>query len=328
MGPGMMRRVVYQRFGPPEVLQLQEAAIPVPRPRQVRIRVFATTVTQAETNMRKGLPRWGRLLIGIIAPRRKFRTLGTEWAGVVDAVGIQVTRFRPGDRVFGFAGFHIGANADYLCQHEESSMVALPDGVGFREAAAAVDGPTTAMYFLEKARLQAGQRLLIIGASGSVGSFAVQIARQLGAQVTGVCSGSNAELVRRLGAHDVIDYTRESLEARGQSYDVVLDAVGKSSWSACRAVMASPAVFIDPTFAPQSLWRAIVQGPWTQRRVLLGMSVEKREALLKVARLLAEGQLDVHIDRTYPLEQLVDAHRHVDTGHKVGNVAIVLNDAA
>lgn len=325
MGTDTMRIAVYERFGPPEVLQLREAAIPVPRPRQVRIRVFATTVTQAETNMRKGLPRWGRLLIGIFGPRKKFRTLGTELAGVVDAVGREVTRFRPGDRVFGFAGFHIGANADYFCMDEEASLCLIPEGVSFADGAAAVDGPTTAIYFLDKARLQAGQRILIIGASGSVGSFAVQLAHRAGAFVTGVCSGKNSAFVRRLGADDVIDYTRESLEEHGgKGYDVVLDAVGKSSFAACRPVMAPRSVYVDPTFAPQSLWRAAVQGPWTKQRVQLGMSVEKRAALSEVARMLAERQLTVHIERTYPLEQLVEAHRHVDSGHKVGNVAVVM----
>lgn len=324
-----MRAVVYRRFGPPDVLQMQEVPIPVPRPRQVRIRVFATTVTQAESNMRQGRPLWGRLLIGLTGPRKKFRTLGTEFAGEIDAVGDEVTRFRPGDRVFGFAGFHIGANADYFCLPEDASVAPLPPGVSFTRAAAAVDGPTTALFFLrDKAKLQPGQHVLVVGASGSVGSFAVQLAHRMGAHVTGVCSGKNVDLVRRLGADAVIDYTAERLGARDERYDIVFDAVGKSSFSACRPVMRERALYLDPTFMVESLWRAMVQGPWAQQRVVLGMSVEKRDALVEVGELLAKGELEVCIEETYPLEQLADAHRHVDTGHKVGNVAVLLDEAA
>ncbi len=278
--------------------------------------------------MRQGRPLWGRLLIGLTGPRKKFRTLGTEVAGVIDAVGAEVTRFRPGDRVFGFAGFHIGANADYFCLPEDASVVSLPDGVSFTRAAAAVDGPTTALFFLrDKARLQAGQRVLVVGASGSVGSYAVQLAHRMGAHVTGVCSGKNVGLVRRLGADEVIDYTEEQLGARDERYDVVFDAVGKRSFTACRPVMRERALYLDPTFMLESLWRSVVQGPWTQQRVVLGMSVDKRDALVEVGELLATGALEVCIEHTYPLEHIADAHRHVDTGHKVGNVAVVVHEA-
>lgn len=231
--------------------------------------------------------------------------------------------------MFGFAGFHIGANADYICLPRDASIAPLPAGVSFTRAAAAVDGPTTALFFLrDKARLQPGQRVLVVGASGSVGTFAVQLAHRMGAHVTGVCSGKNVELVRRLGADAVIDYTEERLGARDDRYDIVFDVVGKSSFSACRPVMRERALYLDPTFMIESLWRAVVQSPWTKKRVVLGMSVDKREALVEVGKLLAKGELEVHIDHTYPLDRLPDAHRHVDTGHKVGNVAVLVHEAA
>ncbi len=328
MTNNMMRAAVFRRFGPPEVLQLQEVPLVVPRPGEVRIRVFATTVTQAEAQMRQGRPVWGRLLIGLTGPRRKYRTLGTEFAGVIDAVGAQVTRFRPGDRVFGFGGFHLGAHAEYVCLPETASVVALPAGVPFATAAAAVDGPTTALFFLrDKAGVTPGQHVLVIGASGSVGSFAVQVAKRLGAHVTGVCSGGNRPLVERLGADDVIDYTRERLTDRATRYDVVLDAVGKRSFAQCRCVMKDRACYVDPTFAPSSLARFVLQGPWAKQRVVLGMSVEKRAALVEVADLLARDELSVCIDETFSFDRLPEAHRRVDSGHKVGNVSVEVHAA-
>lgn len=320
-----MRAVVYHRFGPPEVLGLCELDTPIPGPEEVRIRVRATTVTAAESAMRRGEPLWGRILIGFLGPRRRFRILGTELSGEIDAVGERVTRFSPGEEVSGFAGFRIGANADYICLPQTASLAPKPRNKSHEEAAAAVDGASTALHFLrDRARLQPGQHVLIVGASGSIGTYAVQLAKHLGAEVTGVCSTRNLELVRSLGADHVIDYTRQD-PGRGEgAYDVVFDTVGKASFRACRRVMRPGSVYLStvPTLGNvlQQLWT-----PWLgTRRVVGGMSIEKREALLYLRELIEADELQIVIDRRYPLESIVEAHRYVDGGHKRGNVVISL----
>jgi len=318
-----MRAAVFERFGGPEVLEVREVERPEPRPGEVLIRVRATTVTAAESAMRRGEPLWGRILIGFFRPRRRFRTLGTELAGEVAAVGRGVTRWREGDAVYGFAGFDIGANADFMVLPEDASLALKPQNLSFEDAAAAVDGPTTALFFLrDRARLRPGQRVLVIGASGSVGSYAVQLAKHLGAEVTGVCSGRNVELVRSLGADDVIDYTREDYARTGRTWDVIFDTVGASSFGHAQPALSSRGAFlptaIDPINALQSLYT-----PWLGgKRVVGGMSVHKHDALVYVRDLLEREALRVVVDRRFALEDIVEAHRLVDTGRKRGNVPI------
>jgi len=247
-----MKAVVYRRFGSPDVLELCDVEPPRPSSDEVRIRVRATTVTSAECAMRRGRPWWGRLLIGLWKPRRRFRVLGTELAGEVDTIGDEVTRFAVGDRVFGFTGFRIGANADYICLPETASLEHIPAGIGYDEAAAVVDGASTAMFFLrDRAGLEAGQSVLIVGASGSIGTYAVQIARQLGAEVTGVCSTPNIALVRELGAHRVIDYTCEDPVAGQEAYDIVFDTVGKCSFTASKAALKPAGVYASTSITPK-----------------------------------------------------------------------------
>lgn len=320
-----MKAVMYRRFGPPSVLRVCEIDPPTPRAREVRIRVHATTVTSAECAMRRGRPWWGRLLIGLLRPRRRFRILGTELAGVVDAVGSEITRFEVGERVFGFAGFRIGANAESMCLPESASLARMPDGLGFEEAAAAVDGASTALFFLrDRAGLSAGQSVLIVGASGSIGTYAVQLAKWLGAEVTGVCSTRNVDLVRSLGADHVIDYTRADPVGRRHAYDVVFDTVGACSFGASKPALRPSGVYMSTMISPgalwQQLWTRLVPGP----RVLAGMSVEKTDALRLVGRLIEDGALQIVVDRRYPLERIAEAHRYVDTGRKRGNVVITV----
>jgi NADPH2:quinone reductase len=318
-----MRAVVYRRFGAPEVLELTERADPIPRPDQVRVRIRATTVTAAESAMRQGLPLWGRAIIGFTRPRARFRTLGNELAGVIDAVGRDVTRFKEGDEVFGFAGFDIGANADFLCLRESASLAPKPRSLDWGESAAAVDGTTTALFFLrDKARLREGQRVLIVGASGSVGTFAVQIAKLLGAHVTGVCSARNVDLVRSLGADDVVDYSTSDWTTLGRTWDVVFDTVDKSSFAHSKGSLTDRGTFLPTAVSPGS----VVHEPWTRllggKRLISGMSVEKSDALRYLREHLDDGRLRVVVDRRWPLEEVVEAHRLVDTGHKRGNVIL------
>jgi NADPH2:quinone reductase len=272
--------------------------------------------------MRRGEPRWGRVIIGFTGPRKRMRTLGTELAGEVEAVGNDVRRFRPGDQVFGFAGFNIGANAEYICLPERASLSLKPVNTSYDEAAAAVDGATTALYFLrDKARIGPGQRVLVNGASGSVGSYAVQLAKHFGAHVTAVCGPGNAELVRSLGADDVIDHTRQDFTSNTSSYDIVFDTVGKSSFAKCRRSLTEKGCYLPTTGLVNLLWM-LGTSTIRRRRVLTGMSVQKNDALAFVKQLIEGDQLTIVVDRRYPLEQIVEAHRYVDQGHKRGNVVV------
>lgn len=320
-----MRAAVYTKFGPPEVLELRDVPKPAPASDEVLIRVHATTVTSAEAAMRRGEPLWGRVVLGIFRPRLRMRVLGIELAGVIESVGARVTRFAPGDQVFGFAGFSIGANAEYMCLRETASLARKPLDKSFEECAAAVDGASTALLFLrDKAGIRAGQRVLVIGASGSIGTYAVQLARHFGAEVTGVCSTANADLVTSLGAHRIIDYAREDFTKSGETWDIVFDTVGKSSFSRCKSVLSDHGCFLATTGLHNYLLAA-----WTRlrggKRVLTGMSVDKTHALPLLTELIGTGALRVVIDRRYTLEEIVAAHRYVDTGRKRGNVVVTVS---
>ncbi|NRQ40109.1 NAD(P)-dependent alcohol dehydrogenase [Nonomuraea sp. NN258] len=319
-----MKAAIYTRFGPPEVLALHQVPKPEPREDEVLIQVRAMTVTSAECAMRRGEPLWGRIILGLRRPRKRMRTLGTELAGRVEAVGAKVTRFRPGDEVFGFTGFRLGANAEYVCLAQRASLELKPVNLGFEEAAAAVDGASTALYFLRKAGLRAGHRVLVYGASGSIGTYAVQLAKHFGAHVTAVCGPRNADLVAELGADEVIDYTKEDYSRSGARYDIVFDTLGKSSFAQARTVLTrqgryAPTTGLGNTFL--SLGTSLSRG----RKVVTGMSVDKNDSLALLKGLIEAEQLRVVIDRRYPFDQLAEAHRYVETGHKRGNVVITID---
>lgn len=319
-----MKAVVFAEYGSPEVLTLDDVAQPTPRDGEVLVRVHATTVTTAECLMRQGRPRWGRIIIGLRRPRKRIRTLGLELAGEVEAVGPGVRRFKPGDQVFGFTGFGVGAYAEYKCMPETGSLALKPANTTYPQAAAAVDGASTALFFLrDKAKLRGGQKVLVIGASGSIGTYAVQLAKHFGAEVTGVCSGRNADLVTSLGADHVIDYTTQDFTTTDATYDVIFDTVGRSSFAQCKDSLTRHGCYISTTGlhnAVLALWTSMIGG----KQVRSGMSVDKREALSYLRDRIEAGQLRIVIDRQYPLEQIVEAHRYVDTGRKRGNVVVTV----
>ncbi len=323
-----MNAVVYTKYGSPDVLQLKEVKKPTPKNHEVLIKIKATTVTAADGLMRRGEPAWGRLILGLTGPRRRFQIPGIELAGVVEAVGKDVTRFKPGDELFGFTGFGAGAHAQFTCMPETGSLALKPANLGFEEAAAAVDGATTALFFLrDKANVQSGQKVLIIGASGSIGTYAVQLARHFGAEVTGVCSGKNVELVKSLGADKVIDYTKEDFTQSRETYDIIFDTVTKSSFARCKNVLAQNGRYLPTTGLVNAFlvrWTALTGG----KRVISGMSIEKNDALAFLKGLIESEKLRIVIDKRYPLAQISEAHRYVDKGHKRGNVVISVTHGA
>lgn len=318
-----MRAMVQNSYGPPEVIVLQEIAKPSPGSKELLIRIQAAKVGPSDCAFRKGNPFMIKLLYGLSRP--KFAVGGTELAGVIDAVGKEVQHFKPGDRVLGMSVKNFGAYAEYKCLSEDSPLAVIPDNIAFEEAVGVCDGGATALTFLrDKAKLQRGQKVLINGASGAVGIYAVQLAKYYGAEVTGVCSAANEDLVRQAGADFVIDYTREDFTRADKAYDVVFDAVGKRSFSACKRVLTAKGVYL--TTAPrlsvllQMIWTSLLQG---KRAVFATAGLMQNKANLSFLMELARSRtLNVVIDRRYPLELLPDAHKYVETERKKGNVII------
>ncbi|MCB0154665.1 MAG: NAD(P)-dependent alcohol dehydrogenase [Anaerolineae bacterium] len=324
-----MKAVVYEQYGPPEVLQLREVEKPVPKDDEVLIKVHATTVTTGDVNVRNfvfvpaGFGLISRLMFGLNAPKKKI--LGVELAGEIAAVGPAVTRFKVGDAVFGLDGMRLGAYAEYKCMPESGGLVHKPGNVTYAQAAALPNGALTALTFLRNiAKIQPGQKILINGASGSVGTAAVQLAKAFGAEVTGVCSAANLALVQSLGADQVIDYTQEDFSQNGQRYDLIFDTVGKLSFAACKQSLTPKGLFLAGAGGlaefGQMLWTSLSGG----QKVRAGVSSERKEDLAFLTELIEAGQVKPVIDRCYPLEQIVEAHRYVDSGRKKGNVVITV----
>jgi NADPH:quinone reductase-like Zn-dependent oxidoreductase len=319
-----MKAVVCTKYGPPDVLKLREVEKPAPNANEVLIRVHATTVTSGDVRIRSStytpwfwLP--ARIMWGLTKPRRKIP--GNELAGEIEATGKDVTRFRKGDLVYGIiwdVSFG-GANAEYKCLREDEVAI-KPANMTYEEAAAVPIGGLTALHLLRKGNIQSGQKVLVVGASGSVGTFAVQLAKYFEAEATGVCSTTNLEMVKSLGADKVIDYTKEDFTRSGQTYDFVFDAVMKTSFSRSKSSLTQRGVYITVDWPLlQALWTSIVGS----RRVVFGIA-KRIEDLDFLRELIEAGKIRAVIDRHYPLEQIVEAHRYVETGHKKGNVVITV----
>jgi NADPH:quinone reductase-like Zn-dependent oxidoreductase len=320
-----MKAIVQTRYGPPDVLQLKEVAKPTPKDNELLIKIYATVVTTLDCNTRKGVPFWTRLVSGLGKP--KITILGFELAGEIEAVGRDVKRFKEGDQVFGATSTSLGAHAEYICLPEDGALAIKPANMTYEEAAAIVEGGLTALPFLrDKGNIQSGQRVLINGASGSIGTAAVQLAKQFGAEVTGVCSTTNLEMVKSLGADTVIDYTKEDFSKTGQTYDIIFDPVGKSSFSRCKGSLTQRGIFLTTNLIIlQMLWTSIIGSKKAMIEFSgLRSSSEKSKDLIFLRELIEAGKIKAVIDRRYPLEQTAEAHRYVDKGHKKGNVVITV----
>ena len=318
-----MRAVVYDRYGPPEVQRLEEVERPVPKDDEVLIKIHATTVTRTDTGIRSGTPFIVRLFFGILRPKQ--RILGTELAGEIAAIGAAVTEFAVGDEVFGSTpAFRSGAHAEFICISESGPIALKPAGMTFEEAAAVPHGVVLVLMCLQAARVGKGQRILVYGASGSIGTAGVQLAKYFEADVTGVCSTNNVGLVRSLGADKVIDYTQEDFTKSGETYDVIFDAVGKHSFSRCRGSLKRGGAYVA-TDGFRNLFLAL----WTSRigdkKVLFPIPPHyTKKNVMFVKELIEAGKYRAVIDRRYPLEQVVEATSYVETQQKTGNVVLTV----
>jgi NADPH:quinone reductase-like Zn-dependent oxidoreductase len=321
-----MKAIVCTKYGPPEVLQLTEVEKPTPKENEILIRVYATTVTFGDVRIRSFTwPLWfrlpGRIMYGLRKPRKNIP--GNELAGEIEAIGKDVTRFRKGDQVFGIAwgtSFQ-SATAEYKCLPEDGMVAMKPANITYEEAAALPVGGLTALHFLRKGDIQSGQKVIINGASGSVGTFAVLLAKYYGAEVTGVCSTTNIEMVKSLGADKVIDYTKEDFTKSAQTYDIIFDAVSKTSFSRCKSSLKPGGIFLTTGWPLlQALWTSMVG----TKKVIIGIANQNPKDLIFLKELIEAGKIKSVIDRTYPLEQTAEAHRYVENGHKKGNVVITV----
>ena len=326
-----MKAIVWTKYGPPEVLQLNEVAKPIPKETEVLIRIHATTVTAGDCEMRNlKFPVWMslpmRIYVGIKKPQR-VTVLGQELAGEIESVGKDVKLFKKGDHVFATTDFSFGAYAEYKCLPEVPKMGVLaskPTNLTYEEAAAVPTGGLEALHFLRNGNIQSGQKVLIIGAGGSIGTFAVQLARYFGAEVTGVDSTGKLDMMRSIGADHVIDYTKEDFSKSAETYDVIFDVMGKSSFSGSVRSLKPNGRYL---LGNPGLTR-MIRGRWTSmsssKKVIIGAASQKTDDLVFLKKLIETGKIKPVIDRCYPIEQIAEAHRYVETGQKKGNVVITV----
>ncbi|GAB3163197.1 NAD(P)-dependent alcohol dehydrogenase [Telluribacter humicola] len=323
-----MKAAIFTQYGPPEVVSLQEVDKPVPGIKEVLIMVHATTVNRTDSAIRNADNLITRLFSGPFKPR--FKTLGNEFAGEVEDVGTEVTTLRIGDKVFGYNDTRFGAHAEYMTMREDGAITTLPAGLSYREAAPITEGAHYALSNIRAARIKKGQRVLVNGATGAIGSSAVQLIKYLGAEVTAVCSTPNMELVKSLGADEVIDYTTTDFTTVGQTFDVVFDAVGKSSFDQCEKLLTERGIYVSTELGRNSenILLAITTPIRGGKKVLFPIPSINQKDVVFLKELIEQKKYMPLIDRSYPLEQIVEAYRYVETGQKIGNVVITLTDQA
>jgi len=319
-----MKAVVYTKYGSPNVLQHKEVKKTIPKDHEVLIKIIATTVNRTDCGFRNPEYLAVRLVGGLFKPKKHI--LGSELAGVVEATGQHVKAFKPGDAVFGLSTFNFGTHAEYICIAENKSITLKPANITFAEAAAVSDGGFLALANIRKIDFSKQPNILINGAAGSIGTASVQFAKYFGAKITAVCNTKDFELLKSLGADEVIDYTKEDFTKNGQLYDVVIDAVGKSSFFSCRKILKSKGIYFSTElgYLSQNIFLALITPILGGKKVQFPLPKDHKEDIVFIKELMEAGKYKAVIDRTYPFEQLVDATRYVETGQKVGNVVITI----
>ena len=318
-----MKAIVSTAYGAPDVLQIKEVEKPVPGEKEILIKIHATTVSSGDARMRRADPFVIRLLFGFSKPKKSIP--GVVVAGEIETVGSSVTRFKAGDQVFGSSGMAFGAHAEYVAVPEDAVLALKPENISYEEAAAIPFGGTAAMHFLRLANIQAGQKVLVYGASGALGTMGIQLARNHGAEVTAVCSSANFELVKSLGAHNVIDYTKEDFTANRERYDVVFDTLGKSPLGKTLRSVKKGGLVLLANAGMVTMISSVFRSASGKKKILSGVIKETSEDMDYFKQLIEEGKLRAVIDRIYTLRQVAEAHSYVDGGHKKGNVIIAIN---
>lgn len=320
-----MRAIEYKEYGSPDVLQLTEIEKPVQKENEVFVKIYAVSISTVDSIFRQGQQFFARMATGVTKPKKTI--LGNEFSGVVEAIGKDVKSFKVGDEVY---GAYEGTHQEYISISENDAIVIKPSNLNFNEAAAVPYGSLTALPFVrDTGKIKNGQKILIIGASGSVGIFAVQFAKYFGAEVTGVCSSSNVELVKSLGADNLIDYTKDDFTKNGIKYDIIFDAVGKSSFSACKKSLTDKGLFLTTVISFRILRQMLTTSMFGSKKAIItftGMRKpeEKKKDLVFIKELVEAGRIKPVIDKTYPMENAADAHAYVDEGHKKGDVLLTM----
>ncbi len=317
-----MKAAVYTNYGRPEVIQIKNVEQPLPKDDEVLIKIFATAVNSGDWRLRKADPFAVRLFFGLTKP--KINILGGVFSGQVQQVGKDVTLFKVGDDIFGKTNMRFGAYAEYLCFPEYETIALKPDNISYKDAAVIPFGGTTALYFIKKAKITYGQKVLVYGASGAVGTAAIQLAKYYGAQVTGVCGSSNVDLLKSLGVDKVIDYTKEDFTKKGVIYDVIFDTVNKTSLSNSLKVLSPGGLLILSAAGMSEMIKGFFISTFSNKKVLTGVISHTKEDIIFLKNLIELGNFKPVVDRTYSLEQIVGAHEYVEKGHKKGNVAVTI----
>lgn len=319
-----MKAIVYSRYGSPEVLDLKDVPKPTLKDNEVLIRIHAATVNRTDCGFLRGKPFFVRFVSGVLGPKRKI--LGNEFAGEIERVGKDVKSFVNGDHVFGFSGVRFGGQAEYTTMPELGMLTTIPANMNYEEAAPTTEGAHYALNNIRNANVRAGQKVLIYGATGAIGSAAVQLVKYYGAEVTAVCNTKNLSLVKTLGADNAIDYTEKDFTKTGQEYDFVFDAVGKSSFAACKKLLKSGGIYCSTDLG--FLWQNPFLALWTSRfgskKIIFAIPKNRKEDILFLKELIVMGRFKPIIDRCYPLEQIIEAYKYVETGQKIGNVVITV----
>ncbi len=319
-----MRAIVNLKYGPPEIVKLKEVEKPVPNDNEVLIKIHATTVNRTDCGFRSAEYFISRLFSGLFRP--KFKTLGNEFAGQIEAIGKNITSFNIGDKVFGYDDEKFGAHAEYMTMAENKAITTMPGNVSYYEAAPITEGAHYALCDIRAAKIKSGQNILIYGATGAIGSAAVQLVKYFGANVTAVCNSKNVELVKSLGADVVIDYTTQDFTKTGQTYDFVFDTVGKSSFGQCKPLLRKKGIYIstEPGKNFENIFLALITPLVGGKKVLFPIPAIRKEDIIFLKELVETDKYKPLIDRRYTLEQIVEAYRYVETGQKTGNVVITL----